>query len=222
MGGLPHWHQIPWTLQVKWHALHHLQDVTQVLASVKRIVSLLSYSNFKYGDWSVWLRITDVINTQHTNLTTWNDPLSLWTDLYVPAASHFCEVLMLFQGFIHLIVGHAVAAQAALTQLIHLCKHHKLGHVGHSRQLSIEQAGKGNGFSCPRTVCKPESERKQWHIQYSRTHVFHRWAAYANDLKESTFYAMIVDILNVLLLTVLKRWLWNWHSHLHIKAWWCQ
>lgn len=52
-------------------------------------------------------------------------------DLYISAASHLSEVLMLFQGFIHLVVGHAVATQTALTELIHLCKHHKLGHVGH-------------------------------------------------------------------------------------------
>lgn len=25
--GLPHWQQIPWTLQVKWHSLHHLQNI---------------------------------------------------------------------------------------------------------------------------------------------------------------------------------------------------
>lgn len=81
-------------------------------------------------------------------------------DLYISAASHLCEVLMLFQGFIHLVVGHAVATQTALAELVHLRKHHKLGHVGHGWQLSVEQVGKGDGLSCPRTVCEPESERK--------------------------------------------------------------
>lgn len=71
-------------------------------------------------------------------------PSSLRTDLYVSAASHLCEILMLFQGFIHLIVGHAVAAQAALTQLIHLGKHHKLGHVGHTDQLPVQLRGQAH------------------------------------------------------------------------------
>lgn len=88
----------------------------------------------------------------------------LCTDLYVSAASHLCEILMLFQGFVHLIVGHAVAAKTTLTQLIHLCKHYKLGHVGDSWQLSVEQIGKGDGLGCPRTVCKPESDRRQYHV----------------------------------------------------------
>lgn len=92
--------------------------------------------------------------------------MSSWTDLYVSAASHLSEVLMLLQGFIHLIISHAVAAQAALTQLIHLRKHHKLHHVGHSWQLSVQQVGEGDGLGCPRTVCKPESEKTGDHILF--------------------------------------------------------
>lgn len=82
-------------------------------------------------------------------------------DLDVSAASHLGEVLVLLQGFIHLIVGHAVAAQAALARLIHLGKDHKFGHVGHRRQLSVQQVGKGDGLRRPRTVCQPESTRKR-------------------------------------------------------------
>lgn len=90
-------------------------------------------------------------------------PRRLWTDLYVSAASHLCEVLVLLQGFIHLVVSHAVATQAALSHLIHLCKDHKFGHVGHSRQLSVQQVGKGDGLCCPRTVRQPESAGKRRH-----------------------------------------------------------
>lgn len=90
------------------------------------------------------------------------DPWRLCADLYVSAASHLCEVLVLLQGFVHLIISHAVAAQAAFARLIHLREDHKFGHVGHRRQLSVQQVGKGDGLRRPRTVCQPESTR-QWH-----------------------------------------------------------
>lgn len=101
---------------------------------------------------------TKIIYTYTTSLNCRPCPQ---TDLYVSAASHLREVLVLLQGFIHLVVGHAVAAQAALAQLIHFCKHHKLGHVRDGRQLPVEQVGEGHGLGCPRAVCEPETGGEQ-------------------------------------------------------------
>lgn len=88
-------------------------------------------------------------------------PIPHWADLYVSASRHLGEVLVQLQGFVHFVIGHAVAAQAALSRLIHFSKHHKLGHVGHGRQLPVQQVGEGHGFCCPRTVSQPEPAAEQ-------------------------------------------------------------
>lgn len=77
-------------------------------------------------------------------------------DLDVSAAGHLGEVLVELKGFVHLVVRHAVAAQATLAGLVHLRKDHKLGHVGNRHQLPVQQVGKGHGLGGARAVGKPE------------------------------------------------------------------
>lgn len=84
----------------------------------------------------------------------------LSADLDVPAARHLAEVLVELQGFVHLVVGHAVAAQTSLPSLVHLSEHHKLGHVRHRHQLPVQQVSEGHRLCRPRTVCQPEPENR--------------------------------------------------------------
>lgn len=81
-------------------------------------------------------------------------------DLDVPTARHLAEVLVQLQGFVHLVVGHAVAAQASLPRLVHLSEHHKLGHVRHRHQLPVQQVSEGHGLRRPRAVRQPEPENR--------------------------------------------------------------
>ena len=76
--------------------------------------------------------------------------------LYVAAACDLAEVLVQLQGLVHLVVGHAVAAQAPLARLVHLGEHHELGHVGHRHQLAVQQVGEGHRLGRARAVGQPE------------------------------------------------------------------
>lgn len=62
---------------------------------------------------------------------------SSWTHLDVFAPRHLLKVLLLLQGLVHLVVGHAEAAQASLHAVVHLGEHHKLGQVRHADQLPV-------------------------------------------------------------------------------------
>lgn len=62
--------------------------------------------------------------------------------LDVSTASNFSEVLLLFQGLVHLVVRHAEAAQAGLNGVQRLCKYDKLGHVWNADDLSVQLGGK--------------------------------------------------------------------------------
>lgn len=78
------------------------------------------------------------------------------TNLNVPAAGHLSEVLMMLQSLVHLVISHAVAAQPAFPSIVHLSKHHKFGHVGHSRQFLVQHGGKVHSLSSARAVSQPE------------------------------------------------------------------
>lgn len=57
--------------------------------------------------------------------------------LYVSAAGHLGEVLLLLQRFVDLVVGHAEAAQPGLDGVVGLGKNDKLGHVWNTNDLSV-------------------------------------------------------------------------------------
>lgn len=62
---------------------------------------------------------------------------SSWPHLDVFAPRHLLKVLLLLQGLVHLVVGHAEAAQASLHAVVHLGEHHKLGQVRYADQLPV-------------------------------------------------------------------------------------
>ena len=70
------------------------------------------------------------------------EPINVY--LYVFAPGHLLKVLLLLQGFIHLIVRHAEAPEPGLHLVVHLGKHHKLGHVGHTDQLPVQLRGQAH------------------------------------------------------------------------------
>lgn len=57
--------------------------------------------------------------------------------LYVSAAGHLGEVLLLLQRFVNLVIRHAEAAQPGLYGVVGLGKNDKLGHVGNTNDLSV-------------------------------------------------------------------------------------
>lgn len=65
---------------------------------------------------------------------------------------------MLLQSLVHLVIRHAVAAQTPFAGVVHLGKNDKLGHVGHSGELLVQQGGEVHGFGRPRAVRQPEPE----------------------------------------------------------------
>lgn len=68
--------------------------------------------------------------------------VSFLLHLNISAAGNFSEVLLLLQGLVHLVVGHAETAQASLNGVQRLCKDDKLGHVRNTDDLSVQLAGK--------------------------------------------------------------------------------
>lgn len=66
------------------------------------------------------------------------DKQSMIMYLYVFAPGHLLKVLLLLQSLIHLVVRHTEAPQSGLHRVVHLSKHHKLGHVGHTDQLPVQ------------------------------------------------------------------------------------
>lgn len=76
--------------------------------------------------------------------------------LDVSTAGHLAEVLVQLQRLVHLVISHAVAAQASLSCLVHLGEDDKLGHVRDGHQLAVQQVGEGHRLSGARTVCQPE------------------------------------------------------------------
>lgn len=61
--------------------------------------------------------------------------------LYVSAARHLSEVLLLLQRFVDLVICHAEAAQPGLDGVVGLGKNDKLGHVGNANDLSVHLSG---------------------------------------------------------------------------------
>ena len=78
------------------------------------------------------------------------------TYLNVFAAGNLLEVLLLLEGLVHLVVGHAEAAQAGLHGVVHLGEHHKLGHVGHADEVAVQLSGQAHRLWDLMAVCEPE------------------------------------------------------------------
>lgn len=73
--------------------------------------------------------------------------------LNVFAPGHLFEVLLLLQGLVHLVVRHTEAPQFGLHRVVHLRKHHKLGHVGHTDQLPVQLHGQTHRLWDLMAVC---------------------------------------------------------------------
>lgn len=80
--------------------------------------------------------------------------------LNVFASGHLLKVFLLFQGFVHFIICHTEAPQAGLHRVIHFSKHYKLGHVGHTDELSVELGGQTYSLWGLMAVCKPKPGHK--------------------------------------------------------------
>ena len=63
------------------------------------------------------------------------------THLDVAAPGDLHKLLLFLQRLVHLVVGHAEHAEAPLLWWRALAKDNKLGHVGHSDCLLVQQAG---------------------------------------------------------------------------------
>ncbi len=86
---------------------------------------------------------------------------ALLPHLYVSAAGHLREVLLLLQGFVDLVVCHAEAAQSGLNRIVGLGKDDKLGHVRDTDDLSVHLGGEVYRFLDLPTVYEPESGKAE-------------------------------------------------------------
>lgn len=66
--------------------------------------------------------------------------------LYVSAAGHLGEVLLLLQRFVDLVVCHAETAQPGLDGIVGLGKDDELGHVRDANDLSVHLSGEVDGL----------------------------------------------------------------------------
>lgn len=85
---------------------------------------------------------------------------TLLPHLYVSAACHLGEVLLLLQGFVDLVVCHAEAAQSGLNGIMGLGKDDKLGHVWDADDLSVHLSGEVDRFLDLPTVYQPKSGKR--------------------------------------------------------------
>lgn len=85
--------------------------------------------------------------------------------LNIPAAGDFSEVLLLLQGFVHLVICHAETAQASLNGIQCLGKNDKLGHVWNTDDFSVQLRGKANGLLSLSAVNQPEPGKVEPHSQ---------------------------------------------------------
>lgn len=76
--------------------------------------------------------------------------------LNISATGNFSEVLLLFEGLVHLVVCHAETAQTGLNGVQCLCKNDKLGHVWNADDLSVQLRGKANRLLDLSAVYQPE------------------------------------------------------------------
>lgn len=83
------------------------------------------------------------------------------THLNVSAAGHLSEVLLLFQGFVDLVIRHAEAAQSGLNGIMGLGKDDKLGHVWDTDDLSVHLSGEVDRFLDLPTVYQPKSRQQK-------------------------------------------------------------
>lgn len=80
--------------------------------------------------------------------------------LNVFTSGHLLKVLLLLQSFVHFVIRHTEATQAGLHRVVHFGKHHKLGHVGHADELSVELSGQTHSLRDLMAVCQPKSGDK--------------------------------------------------------------
>lgn len=81
--------------------------------------------------------------------------------LNVSAAGHLSEVLLLFQGFVDLVVRHAEAAQSGLNGIMGLREDYELGHVWDTDDLSVHLSGEVDRFLDLPTVYQPKSRQQK-------------------------------------------------------------
>lgn len=58
--------------------------------------------------------------------------------LDVSAARHLRKVLLLLQGLVHLVVGHAKTAQSGFDGIQSLCEYDELGHIRNADDLPVQ------------------------------------------------------------------------------------
>lgn len=86
---------------------------------------------------------------------------TLLPHLYISAAGHLGEVLLLLQGFVDLVVCHAEAAQSGLNGIVGLGKDDKLGHVRDTDDLSVHLGGEVDRLLDLPTIYQPESRKQK-------------------------------------------------------------
>lgn len=91
--------------------------------------------------------------------------IHLRSHLNVSAAGHLSEVLLLFQGFVDLVVRHAEAAQSSLNGIMGLGEDDKLGHVWDADDLSVHLSGEVDRFLDLPTVYQPKSRQQKGNVR---------------------------------------------------------
>lgn len=86
---------------------------------------------------------------------------SLLPHLYISAAGHLSEVLLLLQCFINLVICHAEATQSGLDGIMGLGKDDKLGHVRDTDDLPVHLSGEVDRFLDLPTVYEPEPRNEE-------------------------------------------------------------
>lgn len=105
----------------------------------KRLILVLDLSNDHdvHGSF-LWLfcdLLVEVHSNGHGAVTQHMHTLGQY--LHVPAPGHLGEVLLLLQGFVHLVVSHAETPQPGFDGVVRLGKHYKFGHVRYTDNFSI-------------------------------------------------------------------------------------
>lgn len=81
--------------------------------------------------------------------------------LYISAAGHLGEVLLLLQRFVDLVVRHAEAAQSGFDGVVGLGEDDKLCHVRDADDLPVHLSGEVDRFLDLPTVYEPKPKNQK-------------------------------------------------------------
>lgn len=76
--------------------------------------------------------------------------------LNISTAGNFSKVLLLLQGFVHLVICHAETAKSSLYRIQCLGKYDKFGHVWHTNDFPVQLRAKVNRLLDLSAIYKPK------------------------------------------------------------------